>query len=626
MFLERSRSRTARPYELEPHRGTRQRVPQRDGHRAVFRVQNPAYRRTPFHFGEENSMSATAWRFWAFFWIAIAAFFAAFWWTVETPRASYGLTLNSDARTDAMRHRVIRVERGSSAERAGIRVGDSVTLAQPSPLNHLKVTIPQDGDSLAFTVVHGGVTRAVTLHALRGEMSAPPAFVTIWRLAMLFVAALIAWRRPDDAAARNLVAFLTSFAFGIGLDNNALPNPLLAFFILLIAATCAQIYGLGAIARFAANFPTGSRRDARWYIAFAATAVSVITILVFVGVNVAVMIWDARPSNVNIAIGLGMAALIVASLANFVLSFRRSSAADRQRIVWLLLTFVIGFSGLLAVFISIAISAYNPAVDDVAALTLLVLPVGLGYVILRHRLLDINFVINRALVFAILSGFVVVAFVALEWILGRYFINPAASTAIQLGGALLLGLSLRPIHARIDGFVDDVFFRQRHQAESALRRFAYEALLISNEATLFDRAYETICRWSGAARVEILIQNGSEYVPVRPARQRGAGGVSQDDPAFLSMRTWRKWVDLTDTQSRLRAEYAFPFLVRGSITGAVACGAKPGNAPYAPDEIDALAEAALGIGLAHDALQVAALKEKLAQSGRSDLRLLATEG
>jgi hypothetical protein len=96
-------------------------------------------------------------------------------------------------------------------------------------------------------------------------------------------------------------------------------------------------------------------------------------------------------------------------------------------------------------------------------------------VILRHRVLDIGVVINRAVVYTGVSIVVVGAFILFEWLLGHVVeSNSRASTIIELLAALALGLSVRFIHARVDRYVDDLFFRVRHLAEAAIRRFAQE--------------------------------------------------------------------------------------------------------------------------------------------------------
>ncbi len=137
---------------------------------------------------------------------------------------------------------------------------------------------------------------------------------------------------------------------------------------------------------------------------------------------------------------------------------------------------------------------------------------------LRHRLLDITFVINRAVVFAAVSSIVVGIFVILETLLAKYVeaSNHITSTVVQLAVALCLGLGARTIHARVDRFVDDVFFRERHDAEAALRAFAYDAPLITDEETLLRRTRENVLRYAQATSADVWLRDGK----IRSSRRR----------------------------------------------------------------------------------------------------------
>ena len=103
--------------------------------------------------------------------------------------------------------------------------------------------------------------------------------------------------------------------------------------------------------------------------------------------------------------------------------------------------------------------------------------IGLTYALLGHRLLDVGFALNRAAVFAVLSLLVVGAFTLAEWGLGGWLASASRSTNVLVSAslALALGLAIHPIQRLTDRFVDNVFFRKRHEAEIALRAFAKEA-------------------------------------------------------------------------------------------------------------------------------------------------------
>lgn len=70
----------------------------------------------------------------------------------------------------------------------------------------------------------------------------------------------------------------------------------------------------------------------------------------------------------------------------------------------------------------------------------------------------------------------------------------------------------------------------------------------------------------------------------------------------MALRAWSERVDLGRVNSLLKGEYAFPMTVRGRLVGAFIVGPKRSGESYAPDESEAIAHLAMGVGAALDAL------------------------
>jgi K+-sensing histidine kinase KdpD len=167
--------------------------------------------------------------------------------------------------------------------------------------------------------------------------------------------------------------------------------------------------------------------------------------------------------------------------------------------------------------------------------------------------------------------------------------------------ALGLGISLRYIHTFVERFVDRVFFRQRHEDESALRNFAHEASYITDRSTLLDRAAQVVKQHTGAQSVAILVRDAptSYALAIGPAPLE----VGENDSAIVALRAWNKPIDLhAFPESQLRGDQAFPMLSRGQLVGALICGPKQDGDTYAPDESEALLALAHAVGVTLDTL------------------------
>jgi len=109
--------------------------------------------------------------------------------------------------------------------------------------------------------------------------------------------------------------------------------------------------------------------------------------------------------------------LTLASAASLVVRFRRASGEERQQLKW----FTYGAAGLVLV---VTVSAAVPTVDDwipnlVAAATLAAIPLAIGVAILRYRLYDIDRLINRTLVYGLLTAVLGFGYAGAVLVLGQ---------------------------------------------------------------------------------------------------------------------------------------------------------------------------------------------------------------
>jgi hypothetical protein len=297
----------------------------------------------------------------------------------------------------------------------------------------------------------------------------------------------------------------------------------------------------------------------------------------------------ARPALLFLAqCGPAAAALLCAALA-----VRASNGAERPRVAWatgsLAVLYLFGIATVQAYFSSNAILYYW-----ILNICWVLAPLGLMYALLNRRLLDVGFALNRAAVFTAVSLLVVGLFTLIEWALGGWLhaagrvANVAVSAAIALG----LGLSLHQIHTRVDRFVDNVFFRKRHEDERALKHFAREVAFITKPDLVLERATETLREHAGAASADFALHDGNGRY----------GAVDENDPALVALRATHDVVDLHRVRSALVGEFAYPMLARGQLVGTLVLGPKVSGEPYAPDESLAIGQLAHGVGVALDLL------------------------
>lgn len=224
------------------------------------------------------------------------------------------------------------------------------------------------------------------------------------------------------------------------------------------------------------------------------------------------------------------------------------------------------------------------------ALPFILLPIGYAYAIMRYRVVDVGFVLNRALVFAVLSTALLGGVILVEAFAEKVALGKNASLALEIAVPLAMGLTFNALHKRLERMVDRLLFSAKHRADEALRHFAADCGFIEKPATLRERTVEIVCEQARSEAAALYERTATGYrLGVGAGSAAFAGDVDGDDAAFVRMRATAGPVELAELESALgSAGIAFPLAVGGRLSGALVCGARPNGEPYAPDETELL--------------------------------------
>lgn len=306
----------------------------------------------------------------------------------------------------------------------------------------------------------------------------------------------------------------------------------------------------------------------------------------------------------TVAIGI----MIVLATACAVAAVATTERSRRARAAWLLLPLPIGFLAANCFFQlqSIARSSWELIVvwQTLSAGSSLLAAVAVSYALLKRRVLDFEFVLSRTLVLTSVSLIVVAAFVLLEYVLGSVLNDASRTTGVVANAmlALVLGVSMRYIHKRVDTFVETVLFRKRHEDERALRNFSHEAAYVTEMDALLDRTIDTLRRHTDTRNASLMLDGAGKYSSVRAFGSAAQRDVDENDGAILALRTWHKSLDPHHCTTALIGALAVPMLARGRLVGLLLMGERAGGEAYAPDDVEALSQLANSIGAAIDSL------------------------
>ena len=236
-----------------------------------------------------------------------------------------------------------------------------------------------------------------------------------------------------------------------------------------------------------------------------------------------------------------------------------------------------------------------------------------AYAVLRDKVIDLGFVVNRAVVYGIISAMLLVAFGIIEWAV-EHVIPVESLHATWLGQlvepAIALGIYLlfHRVRDTVERFIEKLFFHTWHANEEALRRFVREADFVNAPDALLASFGGELTRFTSGAPCTLYLRSGDGFV----ARQAAGEVIDDNDAAVVALRARHNAVDPTTLPSSLQAALALPMSHRGVLFGFAALGPRPDGASYRPDEIDVLNWATHQIGLDYHALKVEALEAEAA--------------
>jgi hypothetical protein len=179
---------------------------------------------------------------------------------------------------------------------------------------------------------------------------------------------------------------------------------------------------------------------------------------------------------------LVIVAMMVASAASLVVRYRRAHGLERQQLKWLAAA-AAGVAVIYAVVVPLGVftvpsSQHTPAwlgaAQTASLLSFGLIPIAIVFAVLRHRLYDIDVIIRRTLVYAVL-----VALLAALYLGGVTLVGGVVRSATGGSGAigvtistLAVAAAFQPLRARIQREVDHRFYRARYDAARTLEAFS----------------------------------------------------------------------------------------------------------------------------------------------------------
>jgi hypothetical protein len=186
------------------------------------------------------------------------------------------------------------------------------------------------------------------------------------------------------------------------------------------------------------------------------------------------------PIWLNLLVNLALYGAIIFSQ---IYRYRRvSTPIQRQQTKWVILGVAAAIGAIIGLLV---IAALIPSIDNtlffnevwyiIFPVSLLLIPLSIGFSILRYRLYDIDLLINRTLVYGTLTVLLAVVYVGL--VLGlqalvRLFPGQSSqSPVVIVASTLAIAALFQPLRRRIQAIIDRRFYRRKYDAAKITAAF-----------------------------------------------------------------------------------------------------------------------------------------------------------
>ena len=347
---------------------------------------------------------------------------------------------------------------------------------------------------------------------------------------------MIARRQPSNPIAWLFLAMAVFLVYGVTATEYAVyalrtdPGSLPAAATLLVLAEPTQLLFMVGLILVLFVFPTGRTTGRLWRVASWTTVIAVVvaSALSILIPHTITDVWADRLSLIGLTVrsplglepfrGLTVVVSVAVSIillgglfgaASLFARRRRADAATREQLRWL--AYVVGASTAWIVVVApIAVVANSEFVFSIfwlviTPLVALGIPIAVGIAIVRHRLFDIDVVINKTFVFGGLAAFITLVYVAIVVGIGA-LVGETGNTALSILATAVVAVTFQPVRTRVQRLANRLVYGKRATPYEILSEFSERIGGTYAAEELLPRMAQILAQGTGATEAAVWIE------------------------------------------------------------------------------------------------------------------------
>jgi len=303
---------------------------------------------------------------------------------------------------------------------------------------------------------------------------------------------------------------------------------------------------------------------------------------------------------------------LIVSIGFFIHSYKFSDTKEsRDKIRWILWGMCVGAFPFLFLWTIPLVFGLQPFVrEEVNYIFLTVVPLSFGFSIVKYQALDIEVVINRSIVYALVTGIIIALYLILVGITGHilHVMSPDPNSFLIIIFTLVAAILFSPIKSRIQNFVDKTFYRVKYNYRLAIKSFSDATLSAHDQIQLTDLILENINKAIPIDRIALMLRSNAAEI----FRTAASQGMTEDDLLDLRCELAEQLghfirehrvpmikagraevsniarIPENRTLDRIGVELIIPISLQGGLTGLLVLGRKLSESRYSAEDIELL--------------------------------------
>jgi hypothetical protein len=381
----------------------------------------------------------------------------------------------------------------------------------------------------------------------------------------------------------------------------------------MIVSLIANALGFSGLALipFALRFPSGRLNPQSRLVEAAAWTALVITVVYEIVIGIRVFQGYENPyRDLSIA-----ASTMLPAAAIFLWKQARAAPLDRPKIAWATVAFV-GSALLRAVAYTVAlVTSSEWRIAEICSNLLALLAI---YPILRHRLFDLGFIVNRAALYSSLTLAAFGTLAAANWF-AQHFVTERLAFVMQPVAAIAIGLGYFRVRAWIQQTIERVLFRDRFAAEEYLEAVIRGLPFVERQSSVDDVLSRETAETLKLSSSALFHASDGAYVRVAAVHWTGIETSFATD-SLLARRILADGPLVTITShDSVSNGFAGPphdpvvalgIKRRGILTAIAFYGRHENGTELEPDELKLLKRLGDAAAIAYEAADIAAVRER----------------